>query len=247
MYSWIKKIINQILPKNFLLKNEFLFRRIISVFYFGNSVYCNICQRNFSRFIKVFDDDKLCPLCGSLGRHRRLWHIISQNLEIKKNDRILDFSPSKALLRKLKPQYAHYLSTDFLPNPIVNRRYDITSLPEPSNSFDWILCYHVLEHIEDDFKAFKELFRVLKKNGSVLIQTPFKDGEIYENPLIASKKERLVHFGQEDHVRIYSVNGLEKRLKSVGFKVKILEYIEEKMNINGFKMKEFVLIATKYV
>lgn len=245
MYKKIKTILLRILPENFILKNEFLFRRIYSLIYFGNSVHCNICEKNFSKFIPYFNDDKLCPLCGSLSRDRRLWEIISNNLKIKKNDRILDFSPSRSLLKQLKRIYPNYVSTDFLPNFQVDKRYDISSLPEESNSFDWIVCYHVLEHIDDDIKAMSELFRVLKNNGKVIIQTPFKDGDIYEDSSITSPSDRLKHFGQEDHLRIYSVTGLEKRLKSVGFNVEILKYSEENTNKNGFNVNEIVVIAGK--
>lgn len=245
MYTKTKKLLLQILPSKFLIKNEFFFRRLYSVFYLGNSVYCNVCEQHFSKFIKLSNNDKLCPLCGSLGRDRRLWKIINEDLKLHKNSRILDFSPSKSLLRKFKKQYPNYLSTDLLRNIKVDRRYDITSLPEQTNSFDHIICYHVLEHVQDDIKALKELFRVLNNNGKLLIQTPFKDGDIYENPLITSKKDRLKHFGQEDHVRIYSVVGLEKRLESVGFSVKKIEYNEKNQNKNGFNTNECVLIATK--
>lgn len=245
MYTKIKKLLLQILPSKFLIKNESFFRRLYSVFYLGNSIYCNICKQHFSKFIKLPNNDKLCPLCGSLGRDRRLWEIIKEDLKLDKNSRILDFSPSKSMLKKLKKEYPNYLSTDLLRNIKVDRRYDITSIPEQSNSFDHIICYHVLEHVEDDIKAIEELFRVLNNNGILIIQTPFKDGDIYENPLITSKEDRLKHFGQEDHVRIYSITGLKKRLKSVGFSVKTIDYNEDNSNQCGFKTKESVLIATK--
>ena len=64
----------------------------------------------------------------------------------------------------------------------------------------------------------RELYRVLKPGGMCLIQTPFKKGnDIYEDASITSGEERLKAFGQEDHVRIYSVTGLIERLKKNGF------------------------------
>lgn len=245
MYSKFKKLLSKILPWKIILKNEFFLRKLFAMFYFGRSVYCTICNRQFSRFLDVHDDDKMCPRCGSLGRHRRLWQIINNELSINIENKILDFSPSRIFFKKLKEKYPYYISSDYLENPLVDRRYDITAIPEPSDSFDLILCYHILEHIENDIKAMSELFRILKKNGNVIIQTPFKDGDNYENPGIISKEDRLLHFGQEDHVRIYSVNGLKERLQSMGFKIKILNYTEDNNNIFGFKSKEFVIIATK--
>lgn len=64
----------------------------------------------------------------------------------------------------------------------------------------------------------QELFRVLKPGGSCLIQTPFKEGnDIYEDASITTEENRLKAFGQEDHVRIYSIAGLTERLKKSGF------------------------------
>ncbi len=90
-----------------------------------------------------------------------------------------------------------------------------------------------------------ELFRILKPKGSAVIQTPFKEGEIYENPAVNNEADRLQHFGKEDHVRIYSIKGLKERLESVGFTVKVFSYHEEPDNIYGFKETEYILLAKK--
>ena len=39
---------------------------------------------------------------------------------------------------------------------------DITDIPVPDNSFDFILCSEVLEHVESPEKAMSELCRVIK-------------------------------------------------------------------------------------
>lgn len=111
--------------------------------------------------------------------------------------------------------------------------------------FDTIICYHILEHIIDDKKAMSEIYRVLKPKGKAFIQTPFKEGAIYEDYSITTEEARKEHFGQEDHVRVYSVNGLVKRLEDVGFKVDILTFENSSESIrNGFK-PETVLVVSK--
>ena len=50
---------------------------------------------------------------------------------------------------------------------------DIHSLPFPDNSQEAIICIAVLEHVENPFKAFKEMHRVLKPGGYCFIYTPF--------------------------------------------------------------------------
>ncbi|MBK6500196.1 MAG: methyltransferase domain-containing protein [Saprospiraceae bacterium] len=78
-----------------------------------------------------------------------------------------------------------------------------------NDKFDLIICYHILEHIIEDMLAMKELFRVLKPKGKIIIQTPFLGETIYEDYSINTPELRLKHFGQKDHVRIYAAQGLE--------------------------------------
>lgn len=50
---------------------------------------------------------------------------------------------------------------------------DIHNLPLENDSLDAIFCIAVLEHIENPFKAFEEMHRVLRKGGYCLISVPF--------------------------------------------------------------------------
>ncbi|MFH4967901.1 methyltransferase domain-containing protein [Gaetbulibacter sp. M240] len=139
-----------------------------------------------------------------------------------------------------------YYSSDFADEFIADYTFDITNINQDDNTFDTIIAYHILEHISDDKKAMTELFRVLKPNGRVFIQTPFKPGEIYEDSAIKTSLERLKHFGQEDHVRIYSISGLKKRLEAVGFKVDVTIFkYDESDDYKGFLSPETILIGIK--
>lgn len=245
MYVLFKKLLKKFLPENVLIRNECLIRKILSVFYIGKKVRCNVCEKSFSRFIRLENLDNLCPRCGSLARHRRLWQFIDNEASFSPDHRILDFSPSRMLMKNFRKLYPYYLTTDFQKNKLTDKNYDITALPEPDNAFDRIICYHVLEHIEDDLRAMSELFRVLKPKGSAIIQTPFSEGATYENPAITTETDRLKHFGKEDHVRIYSVKGLQERLESVGFAVNIFSYYEKPDNRFGFNEMEYILLVQK--
>ena len=105
--------------------------------------------------------------------------------------------------------------------------------------------YHILEHIPEDKKAISELYRILKSQGRCFIQTPFKEGDIYEDLSKQTKEERRLHFGQDDHVRIYSIPSLKERLEHAGFKIEVLQFSEKEENYFGFSSNETVLIATK--
>jgi SAM-dependent methyltransferase len=190
-------------------------------------------------------EDSLCPSCGSLSRTRRLWSVLESGY-LKKNSVLLDFSPSRSLYRLLKKnKQLNYISTDLSNDFLADYRYDITNIEAADGIYDIILCHHILEHVEDDMQAMRELFRVLKNGGTCFIQTPFKEGDIYEDFSIKLPAERLKHFGQEDHVRIYSIDGLSKRLTQAGFKVDIRVFSENIPNKYGYKSSETILICTK--
>jgi ubiquinone/menaquinone biosynthesis C-methylase UbiE/predicted RNA-binding Zn-ribbon protein involved in translation (DUF1610 family) len=243
MYNSLKNTLIQIIPKKMLFRIEPILRKCFAISKKGNKYECMICKFKASDWVHLQNQDLLCPNCGSLARDRRLWHVLKQNY-IKPNIKILDFSPSRSLFRKWKKvSNVKHIATDLSGNFMADVIYDITKIPEKDNHFDLIICYHILEHVIDDRKAMSELFRVLKPKGTIIIQTPFIEGEIYENYAITSESERLTHFGQEDHVRIYSAIGLQKRLEKAGFTVSIEKY--EKNEYFGFSDNETLLLATK--
>lgn len=245
MYKTIKKSVKTLIPKNFLFKNELFFRKFYGLFYIGKKHQCNICNKQLKAFVLLENKDLLCPFCGSLSRNRRLWKLLNEEKRITEN--ILHFSPSRSLYRNLKKQKKiNYYSTDFENEFLADYKFDITNIKQESNKFDTIICYHILEHIVEDRKAMSELYRVLKQDGKIYVQTPFKSGNTYEDASIVSPEGRKKHFDQEDHVRIYSIEGLKSRLENNGFKVLEKTYLENNDDLYfGFKSPETVLIATK--
>jgi predicted SAM-dependent methyltransferase len=99
---------------------------------------------------------------------------------------------------------------------------DITDLKLQDDRFSLVWCSHVLEHIENDRKAMTELFRVLRPSGLAVILVPVYGAKTYEDPKIQSPEERLKHFKQEDHVRLYGLD-IKSRLADVGFRVDVLQ------------------------
>jgi len=244
MYQFLKNVITSIIPKQIIRKYKPIFRNIVYLFYKGNNYTCNICNAKLKTFIKLPNSDLLCPSCGSLPRTRRLYHILTE--EELLNGAILHFSPPFSLYNILKQNPTiQYVSSDYEDEFLADVKYDITNIPVKKETFDLFIAYHVLEHIEADSTAMKELFRITKKGGFGLIQTPFKEGDIYEDYTIQTPADRLKYFGQQDHVRIYGVDGLKKRLQKVGFKVEVLIFSEKVDNFHEFKEVETVLIVSK--
>ena len=243
MYQSLKKIVHLIVPKKTLFRIEPSLRTVFAMLQTGKNHTCTICSFNAKKWTKISNNDNLCPKCGSLSRDRRLWKLLNEKY-LQENKSVLDFSPSRSLFRKWKKtKTVDYTASDLSGDFIADVQFDITNISKPDESYDLIICYHILEHVIEDVKAMKELYRILKPNGTIIIQTPFKDGKIYEDYSIQSETERLKHFGQEDHVRIYSVDGLKKRLESIGFDI-IVNQFEENIYL-GFSNNEIIILATK--
>jgi SAM-dependent methyltransferase len=246
MYREIKSILKTLIPKQFLFRHEPKLRFLLYQFYKGSALECRLCGKKLRKFVLLEDGEKLCPYCGSLSRTRRLWDILQTTGLLKEDISMLDFSPSRSFYRVLKKRIdVHYSSTDLSGDFISDFQYDITNIPVEAGTYDLIICYHILEHIPEDTKAMQELHRVLKSGGTCIIQTPFREGEIYEDPSIDNDQDRIKHFGQSDHVRIYSAAGLKDRLENTGFQVKLREFTDPEDKRFGYKSKEKVLICTK--
>ena len=245
MYEKAKKIVKKIIPQKFIKKHEEKLRGFVALTYKGNKVTCNVCENNFSKFIQLKNNELLCPNCGCLPRTRRLLTLIENEGSLS-TKRLLHFSPPKGFRTKLKKlNLGAYITTDYEGEFDADKRLNIEAIEEQDNQYDIIVCYHVLEHIIKDEQAMGELYRILKPSGVCFIQTPFKDGEIYEDYSITSKEGRLEHFGQDDHVRIFSITGLKNRLENNGFEVEVMQFGKLEENKNGFSQGEIVLKAVK--
>ena len=124
-------------------------------------------------------------------------------------------------------------------SPLADVKADICNLPFKDNSFDVVFCNHVLEHISDDTKAMKELYRVMKPKGWGIFQVPqdLSRAITFTDDTITNPKERAKIFGQYDHVRIYGRDYFDK-LRSIGFTV-----IEENFteNFTSEEIKKYAL------
>ena len=189
------------------------------------NVECPFCKwqgKNFLSYGVKKRKNAQCPKCGSLERHRLYYLYLKNIIPKNKKIKVLHFAPEKILSNLFKSfNNIEYLSADLNPKKAMIKQ-DITKITLKDNTFDIIFCSHVLEHIEDDIKAMKEIYRVLNLEGFAILQVPIEEdrNETYENSSLTTERERLKAFGQKDHVRIYGKD-YKKRLEKAGFKVKI--------------------------
>ncbi|QQE87186.1 class I SAM-dependent methyltransferase [Azotobacter chroococcum] len=187
--------------------------------------YCPVCgksSRRFKPFGRAVREDAQCAHCGALERHRFVWLFFQKNTNIfdDKPKKILHVAPEPCFESIFKDRLgSNYLTADLF-NPRAMIKMDICDIQYPDRSFDVIYCSHVLEHVLDDKRAMRELFRVLNSNGWAILNVPISSEKTFEDPLIVDPKERLKAFGQEDHVRHYGPDYVE-RLRDSGFTVEI--------------------------
>lgn len=188
--------------------------------------------------------DILCPQCGSLERHRLLT-LASREHDFFRDKAVLHFAPETAIRKLVLDQRPYSYTTADLFAEGVDRKENIESLTIADESFDVVICLHVLEHVNDR-KAARELFRVLKPGGTLIAMFPICEGwdETFEDASRRSPNERLLYFGQHDHVRYFGRDA-RMRLGSAGFRVEEFTAVEPDVSRYGLSRGEKVFVCSR--
>lgn len=249
------KIILNLIPRPLLIRLSYLIRPVLAFFLKGNNYTDPIDGKSFKTFLPYGygkqRNNVLSPSTLSLERHRLLWLYLKNETDFfTASKKVLHFAPEQAFYQRFKAmQNLDYTTTD-LNSPLADVKADICNLPFDDNSFDIILCNHVLEHIPDDTKAMQELYRVMKVGGMGIFQIPqdMSRTTTFEDNSITDKKERAKIFGQYDHVRVYGLDYFDK-LRTIGFKVEEVNYTsklsEETITRYCLAKGEIIPVCTK--
>lgn len=229
MGKLFKLALNSI-PRPFLIRISYLVRPFLKVYLKGSRYTDPIDGNSFRKFLPYGYENQrenvLSPSTLSLERHRLLWLYLKQETDFfQKKLEVLHFAPEQAFYKRFrKLKNLKYTTTD-LNSPLADVKADICNLPFKENSFDFILCNHVLEHIPDDTKAMQELYRILRPGGTAILQIPqeLDREQTFQDDSITNPSERARIFGQYDHVRVYGRDYFDK-LRSIGFQVQEEDY-----------------------
>lgn len=230
MRQFVRFLVRTI-PRPILIRFSYLFSAIFSFLYKGNKYECPICGGTFKKMMPYGnqgDLNRLCPKCLSLERHRYMWLFLQSETDFfKAPKKVLHIAPEQPFFKRFRKLENLDYTTGDLFSPLADVKMDIQDIPFEDNTFDMVICNHVLEHVDDDFKAMKEFLRVLKPGGNAILQVPInpKLKETYEDKTITDPKEREKHFGQYDHVRFHGLD-FPDRLKKAGFDVKSVNMLD---------------------
>jgi len=242
-------------PRPLLIQLSIWLRPLIKIYYKGNRFTDPIDGSSYRKFLpygyQKLRSNALCPGTLSLERHRLLWLYLSRETDfLKKNLRVLHIAPEQVFYATFKALKNWDYTTTDLHSPLADVKADICALPFENDHYDLIFCNHVLEHIPDDQKAMKELYRILKKGGTLIAQVPLDENRnaTFEDATVTDSKERTRIFGQYDHVRIYGLDYFE-RLNAIGFDARGIAYLKslskEEIQRFGLPKAERIPVAVK--
>lgn len=192
--------------------------------YRGDRYECSCCGRTFRLFLYSPYMAALCPFCLSVERYRLLCRYLRDRTEFgSRRMRLLDIAPMWCFQEFCRSfDNVEYVSID-IESPMAMRHMDIRDLEFKDELFDCLICYHVLEHIDDDRKALGELYRVLKPGGWAIIQVPiFTEKTIEREELSEKEADDLLKY--DCHLRSYG-RDFTHLLQSAGFRVEVVDYV----------------------
>lgn len=258
-----------------LLKNSF-FKKILGAKSLKHQYsFCPVCNKTGASFSPLpefygknarrhgyvhFGKGEMTPLetysctnCGASDRERLYAFWIDQQLAkntFPKATILVHFAPEPALSRKLQAlSFFDYRTADLVMEN-VDYPVNMMSMPFKDGSFDFFICSHVLEHVERDDQAIKELYRITKHGGFGILMAPIVLGleKTVEDASVKDEAGRWRLFGQNDHVRLYAHDDYVRKIQSNGFCVEELgeRYFGQKIFRSlGLKRTSILYVVSK--
>jgi ubiquinone/menaquinone biosynthesis C-methylase UbiE len=149
-----------------------------------------------------------------------LFKTVQRNLRVRQGEKVLEVGCNRGgMVRRMRQlgaeSYGVDINEEAIADAVINnvQVMDATQLDFPTETFDKLYSLHTIEHIADFRKALREMERVLKPGGTLLLTYPVEPGPlrglfclyhavaVYKNPLLA-RKIHINSFNPEDMKKI---------------------------------------------
>lgn len=247
----MKQAIKKVVPFNLGVKLRGAYQKVLGIAYSGQKYYCPFCGNTFRKLLTGGEDhpvvtekdivgagrrpNMVCPRCYSTDRDRLVYLYLKSSGFFNHPAKVLHIAPEGSLKHLLETkENLDYSTGDKFEEGYTDYYYDrdvlqmdVTEIPSGNDTFDLVICNHVLEHIEDDRLAMREIHRVLKPGGQAILQVPVSRSlEKTEETKRDNPQDREKHYGQHDHVRVYAED-YKDRLAEEGFTVEVRNAVKE--------------------
>lgn len=214
MPATMKRLIRFVLrhvPRRYIQRVVHLCTPVLGLAYAGRGVECPVCGAHYRRFMPYGyvnpRGNALCPRCLALERHRLMWlYLKNETAFFETPARLLHVAPERCFLKRFEKLPALDYVTADLESPLAKVKMDIQRIPFPDGEFDVIFCNHILEHVDDDRRAMREMYRVMRpgRMGHHALAGQHGARDDLRGPgRSPTPRSGSGHFGQKDHLRDY--------------------------------------------
>ncbi len=233
MMKLLISIATRIIPRHYLQHVSHFFLRIFSLFLRGNKFEDPINGKTYRKLLPYGRlkprENAIAPDSLSLERHRLMWLFLKNKTNFfTDNLKFLHIAPEYCFIKIFKGmKNLDYLTADLI-SPWADVKMDVHDIPFEENTFDVVICNHVLEHVDDADKVMKEFYRVMKSGGWGIFQVPidYNNSVTIEDRSVTDPRERERLYWQSDHLRLFGRDYGDK-LTAAGFKVTESNFINE--------------------
>ena len=233
MMKLLISIATRIIPRHYLQHVSHFFLRIFSLFLRGNKFEDPINGKTYRKLLPYGRlkprENAIAPDSLSLERHRLMWLFLKNKTNFfTDNLKFLHIAPEYCFIKIFKGmKNLDYLTADLI-SPWADVKMDVHDIPFEENTFDVVICNHVLEHVDDADKVMKEFYRVMKPGGWGIFQVPidYNNAVTIEDRSVTDPRERERLYWQSDHLRLFGRDYGDK-LTAAGFRVTQSNFINE--------------------
>lgn len=231
MKKLVRFVLNHV-PRRHIQRFVHVVTPVLGLAYAGRRMRCPVCGHRYRKFMPYGysnpRENALCPWCLALERHRMMWlYLVNETDFFETSPRLLHIAPERCFIRRFEKLLGDNYVTADLESPLAKVKMDIQAIPFGEGEFDVIFCNHILEHVDDDRLAMREMFRVMRPGGWGIMLVPqnFDRETTFEDPSLTTPQQRYEVYGQSDHQREYG-RDYPMRLAEAGFDVEEIDYLK---------------------